>query len=139
MRVITVIFALALCAPVWGQGTTQPATQPTSQPTAALSSASPEGVAHIQWSVTREVNVQEYRVLRGEQPGGPWELIETIEGQGRGVHGARQYHVRDVGLEVGRRYHYLIEHGMIDGTSLSTGPVGYVATREASPEIAAEP
>ncbi len=92
------------------------------------------GVAWVEWSVTNEHNIAEFRVLRGTDPGGPWTLIATIPGQGAGTHGPQTYQVDDRGLEVGRVYHYLIENENTAGQTNRAGPIPYEARPEEAPE-----
>lgn len=103
----------------------------------APNSASPDGVAEVSWNLTNEQFVSEFRVFRGESAEGPWTQITAMPGLGPGLHGPQSYRHLDHGLEIGRRYHYLVECEFTDAEVMRTPTISFVATESASGEVMA--
>ncbi len=96
--------------------------------------SSSEGFARVEWNLTNEQNIAEFRVLRGESREGPWTLVAAVAGRGEGLHGPQTYRHIDSGLEVGTRVYYLIEHEDTTGNAVRAGPISYLVQAPPSPE-----
>jgi tetratricopeptide (TPR) repeat protein len=101
--------------------------------------SSSEGFAQVEWNLTNEQNIAEFRVLRGESLEGPWTEVAAVAGLGEGLHGPQSYRHVDRGLEVGTRVYYLIEHEDTTGNALRAGPISHLVEAPPSPEGSALP